>query len=162
MIGELSVRIRPYVPDDKVLWDAWSGGDLGHYQSHILPEGFDEPGSPFELYIIEDPECGAVGAGWIDRIDRAAGTAMLGIFIAHQEWRGRGAGTFAVRFLITAAARNGLKRVGLHVRAGNARAIACYRRCGFEVVQSFPERCFADGCTDGWLRMEIRLDLDNG
>lgn len=157
MTDGVFIRIRPYVPDDINYWDAWILGDLDQYQSHILPEGFGETGLPFELYIIEDSECVPLGACWIDRIDASAGTAMMGIFIAVPEWRDRGAGTAAIRLLLDAAARNGLKRIGLHVRSRNTRAIACYRRCGFEAVQSFPERQFPDGSTDGWLRMEIAL-----
>lgn len=57
--------------------------------------------------------------------------AALAIGINDPAYLGKGYGTEAVRLALTFAFEHGLHRVSLRVLASNARAIACYRKCGF-------------------------------
>lgn len=57
--------------------------------------------------------------------------AALAIGIDDPAYLGRGYGSEAIRLALTHAFSSGLHRVSLRVLASNARAIACYRKCGF-------------------------------
>jgi len=72
--------------------------------------------------------------------------AELGVSIGDRENRGRGYGTDAVRTLVRFAFEEmNLNRVGLEVFAYNARAIACYRKCGFVAEGRLREAHYARG-----------------
>jgi RimJ/RimL family protein N-acetyltransferase len=78
-------------------------------------------------------EAGAQTVGRCDLygIDEFAQHSQCGIAL-HESARGRGYGTDALRVLMGYAfERRNLVRVGLHVLASNAPAIACYRKVGF-------------------------------
>lgn len=57
--------------------------------------------------------------------------AALAIGIDDPGYLDKGYGTEAIRLALTHAFGSGLHRVSLRVLASNARAIACYRKCGF-------------------------------
>lgn len=57
--------------------------------------------------------------------------AALAIGIDDPACLGKGYGTEAIRLALAHGFGGGLHRVSLRVLAGNARAIACYRKCGF-------------------------------
>jgi RimJ/RimL family protein N-acetyltransferase len=57
--------------------------------------------------------------------------AALAIGIDNPSCLGKGYGTEAVKLALSYAFRTGLHRISLRVLASNARAIACYRKCGF-------------------------------
>jgi RimJ/RimL family protein N-acetyltransferase len=57
--------------------------------------------------------------------------AALAIGIDDPAWLGRGIGTEALRLALGFGFAEGLHRVSVRVLASNARAIACYRKCGF-------------------------------
>lgn len=65
-------------------------------------------------------------------MDAAAGEGWLALGLFAPEHRGRGLGTEAVRLLLAHAFGTlGLATVRVRVLAFTARALACYRRCGF-------------------------------
>jgi len=60
-------------------------------------------------------------------------TASFGITIGDKNYWGKGYGTSAVREALRRGFREmGLRRIQLHVRADNLRAIRCYETCGFQ------------------------------
>ena len=85
----------------------------------------------------------------------------LGIVIGEKEYWSRGYGTDTIlTFLRFAFDEMNLHRVDLGVDAENARAIACYRTCGFvEEVQArqarFLHGAWGDGIVMGILRDEF-------
>lgn len=78
---------------------------------------------------------GAQVVGWADVLPHWAhalahrGTLGMGVLPA---WRGRGLGTRLLQAAIERAWANGLTRIELEARADNERAIALYRRAGFQ------------------------------
>lgn len=73
-----------------------------------------------------------VGEARLHRVDAAEGEGWLAVGIWAPAHRGRGLGTEAVGLMLGHAF--GALRLGtvrLRVLAFNARAVACYRRCGF-------------------------------
>lgn len=57
--------------------------------------------------------------------------AALAIGIEDPAYLGKGYGAEAIKLVLTFAFERGLHRISLRVLASNARAVACYRKCGF-------------------------------
>jgi RimJ/RimL family protein N-acetyltransferase len=74
-----------------------------------------------------------VGLTNLTRIDRRNGTAYFGVVIGEKDCWGRGVASAALQLVLRRAARLGLRKVLLEVASDNPRAIALYRRAGFEV-----------------------------
>jgi ribosomal protein S18 acetylase RimI-like enzyme len=67
-------------------------------------------------------------------------------------WRGRGVGTALMGSLADWGRREGVRKLQLHVRAGNQGAIALYRRLGYGVEGVLVEQVAADGgYEDEWV-----------
>lgn len=102
--------------------------DLKQYQSRIYP---DENAEKLRWYHIKSDNK-YVGAIWLEKNFQDP-FAVLGIFITNTDCRSKGIGTSAIQQII----RNDLKLMGtnqvlLRVREENPRAIACYKKVGFE------------------------------
>ncbi len=78
----------------------------------------------------------------IDPHDRRA---ALAIGIEDPACLGKGYGAEAVRLALSYIFSTGLHRVSARVLAGNDRAIACYRKCGFQVEGREREAALVDG-----------------
>lgn len=85
--------------------------------------------------------------------------ACYGIGLADPAALGRGLGTEATRLVLGHAfGALGLHRVGLRVLAYNARAIACYRKCGFVEEGREREVYLVDGRWEDEVVMSILED----
>jgi len=86
--------------------------------------------------------------GWCDATprDRPATrhSGVLGMGVV-PEWRGRGIGERLIRRVIEASRTFGLSRVELAVRDDNSRAMALYRKVGFEVEGRRRRAMLVDG-----------------
>lgn len=71
--------------------------------------------------------------------------AALAIGIEHPDYLGRGFGAEAIRLALAYMFERGLHRISLRVLASNARAIACYRKCGFVEEGRERETAFVGG-----------------
>jgi RimJ/RimL family protein N-acetyltransferase len=78
----------------------------------------------------------------LDRHDRRA---ALAIGIEDPACLGKGYGTEAIRLALGYMFSTGLHRISARVMAGNHRAIACYRKCGFQVEGREREAARVDG-----------------
>jgi RimJ/RimL family protein N-acetyltransferase len=78
----------------------------------------------------------------LDRHDRRA---ALAIGIEDPAYLGKGYGTEAIRLALKYIFSTGLHRISVRVMAGNARAIACYRKCGFQEEGREREAARVDG-----------------
>jgi RimJ/RimL family protein N-acetyltransferase len=74
-----------------------------------------------------------VGLTNLTRIDRRAGTAYFGLVIGEKDCWGKGIAHEALQLVLKRAARLGLRKILLEVAADNPRAIALYRRAGFQI-----------------------------
>jgi RimJ/RimL family protein N-acetyltransferase len=85
-----------------------------------------------------------VGLTTFTRIDRRAGTAYFGVVIGEKDCWGKGIARETLTLMLRRAAGLGLRKILLEVAADNLRAIALYRRAGFE--------------TEGVLRRQLPRD----
>lgn len=99
--------------------------DLSQYQSRILPDKNTELIK--WCYIKADNKY--IGSIWIER--GKDGKAILGVFIAYDDYRNKKIGTYAITKFLESVS---IKEIYLHVRINNKRAIKCYHNVGFSDV----------------------------
>ena len=96
--------------------------------------------------------------GWCDILPKPRPvfrhTGVLGMGIV-EEHRGRGIGTALIRTALESARQRGLKRVELHVRENNKRAIALYEKFGFVREGLLRRDVFVDGAFESSLFMAL-------
>jgi RimJ/RimL family protein N-acetyltransferase len=73
-----------------------------------------------------------VGLTNLTRIDRRAGTAYFGVVIGEKDCWGKGIARATLGAMLRRATALGLRKILLEVAGDNRRAIALYRRAGFE------------------------------
>ena len=82
--------------------------------------------------------------------------APLGIMLGEREYWSRGYGTDAIRTLLAFAFQEmNLNRVWLQVHEDNARAIACYKKCGFVEEGRLRQHWFKGGHYHDMIAMGI-------
>jgi RimJ/RimL family protein N-acetyltransferase len=87
-----------------------------------------------------------LGDLWLRQVNKADRNARLGIGLYDAARLGQGIGRAAIRAVFPHAfSVMGLHRLSLRVLAYNARAIACYRACGFVEEGREREAAFVDG-----------------
>ena len=101
-----------------------------------LTRATSEPSFHARAIIVDGTHAGNVV---LDRIDRAAGTARLSIYIGPSAERHRGAGRKAIDLVLRDAFQIlGLKKIWLTVRVDNEPAIRCYKATGFTIDEILP------------------------
>jgi len=98
----------------------------------------------------------ATGTIWLEEAENRQ-EAVLGILLGEPSLFGKGIGRAAIR-LALAEARDffSFRRITLHVRTGNERAIACYKACGF-TKSGEGEKAAAAGIKIPFITMEYLL-----
>lgn len=155
----MHVELREFEERDVELLSAWTTRiDAGAFMSRLRPlDGALTVHSPADgllWYVIrvDDTDCGTV---WLER-ETERSYARLGILLGDDSLFGLGIGERAVNLALERAPELSVSTVALHVRQSNARAIACYEKCGFVAVGSGVKRK-PDGGEIRFLRMERRL-----
>ena len=88
------------------------------------------------LWYIIQVDGKEAGTVWMERGD-AQEKVVLGIFLGEESLFGRGIGAAAINAAIERVREDGtIHKVLLNVRKNNARAIACYEKCGFVTLSS--------------------------
>lgn len=136
-VGALEARLRTLEPEDGTVLVA------------VAPEG-GRPGHEPPARPVAWAEAHRLGARRLRHV------AVLTIAVA-DGWRGRGVGSALMRGLEAWARRTGVRKLQLHVRAGNRGAIALYERLGY-VREGVLRAQVADGAgfEDEWV---MALDL---
>lgn len=155
----MNVTLRIVEEDDiPSVERAVGGGDAADFMSRCFPRsrttgaGADDF-TRWHLILTGGDVAGTV---WTERDSTDSGCCDLGILIFHPESRGRGLGAEAIRLAERDAAVHwAVRLVRLRVRASNARAISCYRRCGYEVTATTTKE--VGGESISVLQMEHRL-----
>ena len=116
-------------------WGAWRGpmsleearGFWGRFQA-------SDPREPDTALFAIEHEGRAVGFANYRRLNTTQSNADIGIGIGERSLWGRGIGTEALGLLVAhLTGDRGLHRIRLHVAASNDRAIASYKKAGFEI-----------------------------
>ena len=91
-----------------------------------------------EDYIVL---AGDTPMGWlgVNGLRGENGIAYLKMAAFLPEYQGRGYGTCSIRVVLDNLKRKGIEQVFLYTDSDNAPAQACYRKCGFKVVESLTE-----------------------
>lgn len=107
--------------------------NLSEFQSRIYP---NEDSEIVNWYYIK-VDGNFIGSVWLEKQSHEL-FAVLGIFIAKEEYRGKGIGKQAIKAIISAHAKDmKVDEIRLNVREKNARAIRCYTDCGFVETQRY-------------------------
>jgi RimJ/RimL family protein N-acetyltransferase len=168
-VGE-RVRLRPFRRPDLprvIVWRRdpelrrgvlWNDAPFGPREAErwlrAVTDGRDATRMTLAIELRADARL--VGLTNLTRIDRQAGTAYFGIVIGEKDCWSRGVARETLALMLRRAAGLGLRTVRLEVAADNARAIALYRRAGFE-TQGALGRPLDDGPVDV-LVMAVSLD----
>jgi RimJ/RimL family protein N-acetyltransferase len=129
---------------------------LDHYREGIN----HETARTFVYKILDELTGEAAGMIQLGRIDRTAGTAVVGRFWIQEHLRHKGVGTAALRKLIDKAAREfQLRQLILRVFDFNLPAIKCYEKLGFRICARNEKVCQASN-GEWWSEYEMRLILD--
>ena len=140
------VRLRPFRREDLprlIAWRRdevlrhgalWSDAPFGlrEAQRWLRSTSSGADSSRVTMAIELRAERRLVGLTNLTRIDRRAGTAYFGIVIGEKDCWGKGLAGESLRLMLRRAAALRLRKVLLEVAADNPRAVALYRRHGFE------------------------------
>ena len=140
------VRLRPFRREDLprvIAWRRdeelrrgalWSEAAFGPREAQrwlrAVSNGADASRVTLAVELLADSRL--VGLTNLTRIDRRAGTAYFGIVIGEKDCWGKGVASESLRLMLRRAAGLRLRKVLLEVAADNPRAVALYRRAGFE------------------------------
>jgi len=143
------------------MWE--ESGEIYNYLSHSRPkclsDGAAELWQTTRLYMIR-LDTQIVGCVWLEDLDFINKVGKLGIYLGEIPFRGMGVGRAVIKKILDLAfGQLGLNKIILHVRENNARAIYCYKSCGFVFTREFPKRLFSDGSFQGVFEMAVTGDL---
>jgi RimJ/RimL family protein N-acetyltransferase len=165
------VSLREVLADDlQQVWEWENDPDMGLYLNADPGKrmSMDEVQRRFRqyrtdqttgLFIICNLGGSAIGMLGFDRMYRDLGTCRLFIGIGPEEYRGRGYGSDAMRLVVRYFFRDlGVEKVQLSVYDFNTRAIASYRKCGFQTESVRRNIAYVNG---GWCdSIEMALSID--
>jgi GNAT superfamily N-acetyltransferase len=126
-ILDSAVSLRPVAASDRSQIQRWAAAiDSTKFMTRYEPRAEQSL-----LWDIVHRAGRDVGVAWLERTD-IRDQAQLGIMLAAPELLGRGIGQAAITQVLEKARRClFIHSVVLNVRETNARAVACYERCGF-------------------------------
>ena len=138
-------RVIVWRHDDELRRGAlWSDAPFGRREALRWLRAVSDGVDPRRLTFAVELRASArlVGLTNLTRIDRRGGTAYFGVGIGEKDCWGRGLAHETLSLMLRRAVTLGLRKVLLEVAGDNPRAIALYRRAGFE--------------TEGVLRRQLR------
>lgn len=143
------VLLRPFAANEAALLARWFSDETfqrlqwGAWRGPMSLEAGREFWTRFQAADPAEPDCAlfaiehrgaAVGFANYRRLTTMHANTDLGIGIGEPSLWGQGLGTEALRLLVAhLLADRGLHRIRLHVAATNDRAIAAYKKAGFEL-----------------------------
>ena len=108
-----------------------------------------------EDYIISNGETpiGWIGINNLESTDKVAGLKLAAILPDHQS---KGIGHYAITQILEMLKKRNYLKVVLYTDRENHKAGACYRKCGFEVTETFIEE-MSNSKTVARCKMELTL-----
>lgn len=125
---QMNVQLRLATEGDIGNIQAWASAILAEqYMSRYLPEPTQVVA--WHIIVVDGVDAGTV---WLERRRAQRDAVFLGILIGLSGLFGKGVGELAIRAVIAEVRASHQKlAIRLNVRSNNARAIACYVKCGF-------------------------------
>lgn len=112
--------------------------ELNQFQSRIYPSKSAEIVAWYHIKVRRK----YVGAIWLEKA-KTDDFAVLGIFISEKKYRNKDIGRKAIEKIILSDLQYfGTKKIILHVRENNDRAIRCYKKVGFIESKRFQKNDF--------------------
>ncbi|MHA2497030.1 MAG: GNAT family N-acetyltransferase [Candidatus Hodarchaeales archaeon] len=164
------VRLRGFrLEDVKIFLDNWNNYELRRFLDDRLPHSKEEEENwvrrtwegmrsgknyAFVMESLRDNEF--LGSAGLHAVNPVTHSALLGIAIHEPRNWGHGFGLDAIEILLRIAFDIlNLHRVELEVHDFNTRAIACYRKAGFQEVGRKRESRFTEGRYNDSLVMDM-------
>jgi RimJ/RimL family protein N-acetyltransferase len=152
------VRLRPVDPGDLDADFRWmNDGEVTRYISLRYPMSraqeaqwlADRPANDFAhgvMFAIETKDGVHIGNLGLHDPHPEHRSATLGIVIGEKDYWSNGYGTDAIVTLLRFGfGQMNLHRVTLHVFDFNERAVACYKKCGFQLEGTLRENYYGEG-----------------
>jgi RimJ/RimL family protein N-acetyltransferase len=113
----------------------WSDAPFGIREAHRWLLAVSDGVDPSRLTLAVELRASGrlVGLTNLTRIDRRSGTAYFGVVIGEKDCWGQGVAQETLTQVLRRGAALGLRKILLEVAGDNPRAIALYRRAGFEI-----------------------------
>jgi len=154
------IQLRTATEDDIPNIETWARAiDAGQFMSRYLPDRSQTV--LWKIVIVDGVETGTT---WVECKVGLPNVVFLGILIGQSvligqsELLGKGVGRAVIGDVIAdVRAIAGDVAIQLNVRCGNARAIACYRKCGFVQIAS-GEKAGRDGVLIPTITMQLSPD----
>src|SRR5262245_40155376 len=140
----MNVTLREFQEDDIARLEIWAkhiGSEvfMSRYRPRNLAVSSNSPEQEILWFVIRFSGRD-VGTIWLES-DVGSDQAVLGILLGEESLLGLGIGQKAINLALETARQLGrLRTVLLNVRENNTRAIACYKKCGFQMVGSGVKR----------------------
>ncbi|MCR3758700.1 GNAT family N-acetyltransferase [Clostridium felsineum] len=152
----MSIELIKYDEKYMCLIEKWEKRrELFKYLSHTRPKFLltgNEKEEKSTLFFMIKVDEKIIGAVWLEDITKVE--AKLSIYIAEISKRGKGIGETIIKKLIKLVFNDlKLKKLYLHARETNTRAIKLYEKCGFRITYKYPSRHFSDGSYQGIYEM---------
>ncbi|MCL4459722.1 MAG: GNAT family N-acetyltransferase [Chloroflexi bacterium] len=157
MIQGEKVKLRSLEREDLDHWCRWFNDAevMQYYPERIYPYSRADAEEFFQrvqgsqtdkVFAIETKEGLLIGNVGLHHINWPARHAELGIMIGEKDYWDKGYGTDVIKTMVRFAfEKMNLQRIYLRVADFNARAIACYKKCGFREEGRLREHTYNNG-----------------
>lgn len=126
------IALEEVTKDNVSIYSNFEESDVKKYQSRIYP---DKNADAKLWYYIKYNDL-YIGSVWLEKA-RDNDFAVLGIFIADDNYRNRGVGLEVIKTALENIEVLGVEKVLLRVREDNKRAVRCYMKAGFVEVRRY-------------------------
>ena len=126
------IALEEVTKDNVSIYSNFEESDVKKYQSRIYP---DKNADAKLWYYIKYNDL-YIGSVWLEKA-RDNDFAVLGIFIADDNYRNRGVGLEVIKTALENIEALGVEKVLLRVREDNKRAVRCYMKAGFVEVRRY-------------------------
>jgi len=135
----MNISLRNFEAKDLKTYRKWIENiDAPKYLSRFYPKhynGRDVQNPDFYLWYIIQTNNKDVGVIWLEKNDKQDKAIKLGIVLGDKNIFNKKIGQTAIPLAISKAkSMMNISSVTLNVRSNNQRAINCYKRCGFNIV----------------------------
>lgn len=137
---DMNLVLKRFEESDLKLLESWRKKiHSDQFMSRVTPENYKHGNSVlnnlWDWYTIHQNDL-PIGTSWLEKKNHNSQIAKLGILLGATELFGQGIGTKTIMLLINNPQNIlNFKIITLNVRKTNQRAIACYRKCGFNIMK---------------------------